>query len=97
MSDVTIFAPSPILTITVEDHPSGDEIHVHAEEVAAEAALNVNAPNTASSERDEHHIRLAVEDLPHAPEPGTDAGQLADGWVTVTGLESVTGVPLGLR
>ena len=30
MSDVTIFAPSPILTVTVEDHPAGDEIHIHA-------------------------------------------------------------------
>jgi 1-phosphofructokinase len=30
MSDVTIFAPSPILTVTVEDHPSGSEIHIHA-------------------------------------------------------------------
>ncbi|MCR2783581.1 MULTISPECIES: PfkB family carbohydrate kinase [unclassified Microbacterium] len=30
MSDVTIFAPSPILTVTVEDHPTGSEIHVHA-------------------------------------------------------------------
>ncbi|WP_244632109.1 MULTISPECIES: PfkB family carbohydrate kinase [unclassified Microbacterium] len=30
MSDVTIFAPSPTLTITVEDHPQGAEIHVHA-------------------------------------------------------------------
>lgn len=30
MSDVTIFAPSPTLTITVEDHPSDNEIHVHA-------------------------------------------------------------------
>jgi 1-phosphofructokinase len=30
MTDVTIFAPSPILTVTVEDHPAGDEIHVHA-------------------------------------------------------------------
>jgi len=30
MSDVTIFAPSPILTVTVEDHPSGGEIHIHA-------------------------------------------------------------------
>ena len=29
MSDVTIFAPSPILTVTVEDHPDGSEIHVH--------------------------------------------------------------------
>lgn len=30
MADVTIFAPSPTLTVTVEDHPSGSEIHVHA-------------------------------------------------------------------
>lgn len=30
MNDVTIFAPSPILTVTVEDHPDGSEIHVHA-------------------------------------------------------------------
>lgn len=30
MSDVTIFAPSPALTVTVEGHPDGDEIHLHA-------------------------------------------------------------------
>ncbi|GAA2000763.1 1-phosphofructokinase family hexose kinase [Microbacterium ulmi] len=30
MSDVTVFAPSPTLTVTVEDHPFGAEIHVHA-------------------------------------------------------------------
>lgn len=30
MSDVTIFAPSPILTVTVEDNPAGSEIHLHA-------------------------------------------------------------------
>lgn len=30
MSDVTIFAPSPALTVTVEGHPDGDEIHFHA-------------------------------------------------------------------
>ncbi|WP_460796663.1 1-phosphofructokinase family hexose kinase [Microbacterium sp. GXF0217] len=30
MSDVTVFAPSPTLTVTVEDHPQGSEIHVHA-------------------------------------------------------------------
>lgn len=29
MSDVTIFAPSPTLTVTVEEHPDGDEIHIH--------------------------------------------------------------------
>ncbi|OJX65621.1 MAG: phosphofructokinase [Micrococcales bacterium 73-13] len=28
--DVTIFAPAPILTVTVEERPAGDEIHVHA-------------------------------------------------------------------
>ena len=30
MTDVTIFAPSPTLTVTVEDHPHGSEVHVHA-------------------------------------------------------------------
>lgn len=30
MSGVTILAPSPTLTVTVEDHPQGSEIHVHA-------------------------------------------------------------------
>ncbi len=30
MSSVAIFAPSPTLTVTVEDHESGDEIHIHA-------------------------------------------------------------------
>lgn len=30
MSDVVIFAPSPVLTVTVEEHPGGPDIHVHA-------------------------------------------------------------------
>lgn len=30
MSTVTVFAPSPIVTVTVEDHPAGGEVHVHA-------------------------------------------------------------------
>ncbi|MGW8483196.1 1-phosphofructokinase family hexose kinase [Microbacterium sp. NPDC055903] len=30
MSEVTVFAPSPTLTVTVEDHPQGSEVHVHA-------------------------------------------------------------------
>jgi 1-phosphofructokinase len=30
MSNVAIFAPSPTLTVTVEEHESGDEIHIHA-------------------------------------------------------------------
>ena len=51
---------------------------------------------TTLSESDEHHIRLAVEDLPNTPEPGSDAALLAEGWITVTGIEPVTRVPLGL-
>lgn len=52
---------------------------------------------TTMSERDEHHVRLAVEDLPNRPEEGTDAAHLADGWVTVTGIDPVSAVPLGFE
>jgi 1-phosphofructokinase len=30
MSDVTIFAPSPTLTVTVEEHDGEPDVHVHA-------------------------------------------------------------------
>jgi len=30
MSSVMIFAPSPVLTVTVEDHPEEPEVHIHA-------------------------------------------------------------------
>lgn len=50
---------------------------------------------TTLSERGDAHIRLAVEDLPNVPAPGTDAALLAEGWATVTGLESVSHRPLG--
>lgn len=46
-------------------------------------------------ERGDTHIRLAVEDLPNTPEPGSDAQLLADGWVTLTGLDPVSQLPLG--
>lgn len=52
---------------------------------------------TTLKERDATHIRLAVEDLPNTPEPGSDAALLADGWVTVTGIDPVSAVPLGYR
>jgi len=51
---------------------------------------------TTLTEADEHHIRLAVEDLPTVPEPGSDAALLAEGWVTATGIEPVSQVVLGL-
>ena len=52
---------------------------------------------TTLTDSDEHYVRLAVEDLPNRPEPGTDAAYLAQGWVTVTGLDAVRHVPLGLE
>ncbi|QEO15455.1 5'/3'-nucleotidase SurE [Agromyces intestinalis] len=52
---------------------------------------------TTLTEQDEHHIRLAVEDLPNDPLEGSDAALLADGWVTVTGIDAVSIVPFGLR
>ena len=30
MSEVVIFAPSPVLTVTIEDHPDGPDVHLHA-------------------------------------------------------------------
>ena len=30
MTSVAIFAPAPVLTVTVEDHPDGADVHIHA-------------------------------------------------------------------
>jgi 5'-nucleotidase len=49
---------------------------------------------TTLSERGAGHLRLAVEDLPNSPVPGSDAALLADGWVTLTGLDPVSDRPL---
>lgn len=84
------------------DSPRGTVINVNAPNTpeprgVVEARL---APfgivQTTLTEREEHHIRLAVEDLPSELEPGTDAACLADGWVTVTGISGVTDVAFRL-
>lgn len=84
------------------DRPRGTVVNINAPNAPShrgivEAGL---APfgivQTSLKERDTGHIRLAVEDLPHTPEPGTDAALLAEGWVTVTGLDAVSQAPLGL-
>jgi len=49
---------------------------------------------TTLSERHEHFVRLAVEDLPNVPAAGTDAAYLAEGWMTITGLDPVSHAPL---
>ncbi|WP_243229694.1 5'/3'-nucleotidase SurE [Microbacterium sp. CIAB417] len=45
---------------------------------------------TTLTEADEHYVRLAVEDLPLTPTEDSDAALLADGWVTVTGIDPVS-------
>jgi 5'-nucleotidase len=83
------------------ERPRGTVVNVNVPNTpdnrgAVEAAL---APfgivQTTLSERDAGHIRLAVEDLPNTPEPGSDAALLAEGWVTLTGLDPVSQLPLG--
>jgi 5'-nucleotidase len=85
------------------EHPEGTVVNVNAPNAPtarglSEAAL---APfgivQTTLGEGDEHHIRLAVEDLPNTPQPGSDAALLADGWITVTGLDPVSSVPFALE
>ena len=84
------------------ERPRGTVINVNVPNTAeprgvVEASL---APfgivQTTLTQQGEHDIRLAVEDLPNAPEPGTDAAYLADGWVTVSGLDAVSDVRLDL-
>lgn len=83
-------------------HPTGTVINVNVPNSTAshgirEAAL---APfgivQTTLSEADEHFVRLAVEDMPNDPQPGTDAALLAEGWTTVTALDSVSALPFRL-
>jgi 5'-nucleotidase len=83
------------------DHPRGTVLNVNAPNAPThrgitEASL---APfgivQMSLTERNDTHIRLAVEDLPNTPEPGSDAQLLADGWVTLTGLDPVSQLPLG--
>lgn len=45
----------------------------------------------------DHHVRLAVEDLPNEPVPGSDAALLAEGYATLTSITSVASIPLAVR
>lgn len=84
------------------ERPKGTVINVNVPNVAeppevVEAALaEFGIVQTTLTEQEEHHIRLAVEDLPSTPTPGSDAAELAAGRITVTAVEAVTGVAFGL-
>lgn len=42
------------------------------------------------AENDDRYVRLAVEELPLIATDDSDAAHLADGWITVTGIESIS-------
>lgn len=44
----------------------------------------------ALAEKDDRYVRLAVEELSHVATDDSDAAHLAEGWITVTGIDSVT-------
>lgn len=44
----------------------------------------------ALAENDDRYVRLAVEELPLVATDNSDAASLAAGWITVTGIDSVT-------
>ncbi|GAB3595446.1 5'/3'-nucleotidase SurE [Microbacterium tumbae] len=81
------------------ERPRGSVVNVNAPN-APEIRGIVEAPlapfgivQTTLTEADEHYVRLAVEDMPLAPSAHSDAVRLAEGWVTVTGIEAVTDRP----
>lgn len=83
-------------------HPRGTVINVNVPNSAENRGLieaelaPFGIVQTTLTQQDEHNVRLAVEDLPRDPVPGSDAAHLADGWITVTGLDPVSHVPLGI-
>ena len=44
----------------------------------------------ALAEKDDSFVRLAVEELPNVATDDSDAAHLAAGWITVTGIDSIT-------
>ena len=50
----------------------------------------------AVTESAERYVRLAVEELPNIPADDSDAANLAQGWVTITGIDSVLETPLDI-
>lgn len=84
-------------------HPASTVVNLNVPNLSAvpivrEASL---APfgivQTTMSEQNENWVRLAVEDLPNTPEPGSDAALLADGFATVTAITPVSAEPISVQ
>jgi 5'-nucleotidase len=51
---------------------------------------------TTLQESGESHVRLTVEETQTKAEPGSDAALLTEGWITLTALDAVSHVALGV-
>lgn len=81
-------APGTVLNLNVPNTGAAVEVR--------EATLAPFGIVQTTMHRDgDAHVRLAVEDLPNEPVPGSDAALLAEGYATLTSITAVTGIPLG--
>lgn len=79
--------PSTVLNLNVPNAASLPDVR--------EATLAPFGIVQTTMHRDgEHHVRLAVEDLPNEPVPGSDAALLAEGYATVTSITPVGQLPM---
>lgn len=84
------------------EHPAGTVFNLNVPNRRQSAGLREAhlAPfgivQTTMEHEDEHHVTLAVEDLPNTPEPGSDAALLAEGFATLTSITPVGSVPLAI-
>ena len=80
-------APGTVVNVNVPNVPTPPELR--------EATLAPFGIVQTTMHRDgDHHVRLAVEDLPNDPVPGSDAALLAAGYATITSITPVSAVPL---
>lgn len=79
--------PGTVLNLNVPNAPTPADVR--------EATLAPFGIVQTTMHRDgDDHVRLAVEDLPNEPVPGSDAALLAEGYATLTSITAVSSVPL---
>jgi 5'-nucleotidase len=86
---------SAVLPILL-DHPVGTVFNLNVPNLPRQFELRsaTLAPfgivQTTMTHEDAQHVRLAVEELPSTPLPGSDAALLAEGFATLTSIEPVS-------
>ncbi|CAN5628475.1 5'/3'-nucleotidase SurE [soil metagenome] len=82
------------------DQPAGTVVNLNvpnspeASEVREATLAPFGIVQTTMSEQNENWVRMAVEDLPNTPEPGSDAALLAQGYSTVTSITAISALPI---